>query len=379
MTVGGGVDGLRTRHGGALDRTRFAPLVEDLAAPRAPVYWLDFGASALGTLGLTAFAMVQPAFSAAQVLAVLAAALLGFRSGVFVHELFHFGRKLQGFYWLYHLLYGFPFKLPLYAYLPHRAHHAPKSYGTLGDPEYDDITGRPPWTLLLPLVIFLAFPVLATLRFGFLPLALPFAGERVRARVWRHGSSLAMNLRYRRPPPTPAERKEWLVEDTGCAAYNGAFFLAMGFGVLPWSALGVYWAVLYLAFLMNPLPGPDQPPVSEWLGGVHPGRATGGFLHHHRSRLAQRVVVPGGSALPCPPPPVPGSALPQPARGPSPADGGSARGPPLSQRSAPRLPVRGGGADRELRDGGSSWVRPGGRVRGADDRSGVTPAPVDYH
>jgi fatty acid desaturase len=174
-----------------------------------------------------------------------------FRSFVFVHETFHSRKRLPGFAFAYNLLFGCLHKLPLYFYYPHRDHHSARTYGTLEDPEYDTVSDRPAPTLLLGFVQMVLFPVFLTLRFGFVPAFLPFIGERGRGWVFRHTSTLMMNLRYQRAAPSPEEKRDWYTQDAGCFAYNTLFFALMIAQVLPWKLFWVWFVVNWGAFTLN--------------------------------------------------------------------------------------------------------------------------------
>lgn len=234
-----------------LDLGKYTQGIKQFYNLRPILYWCDFLLSSfLGNLFIY-FSVIAASFSVQQVFYISLSTIFLFRSALFVHEDSHFGSKIKGFTWGYNLIFGFLHKLPSYSYQPHRQHHAVNTYGTINDPEYDLIIDRPAFTLLLPFVSMALIPIFSLIRYGFIPLILPFIGDQGRSWVYIHISTLVMNLQFKRNLPTKEERKDWYIQDFFCCIYNTVLFVLMILGVLPWKLLWVWLAVMYVVYVIN--------------------------------------------------------------------------------------------------------------------------------
>jgi fatty acid desaturase len=234
-----------------LELSKYANLIKEFNQPNSLIFWSDFIFSTLVTNTCIVAAVKFQNFSIAQLACIFIGCLFMFRSFVFVHEAFHLRKRLPSFSIGYNILFGFLHKLPLYFYYPHRDHHSAKTYGTLGDPEYDTVSDKPAASLLLGFVTMALFPVFLTVRFGFVPALLPFIGKRGRDWVFRNASTLVMNLNYQRSEPTPQERRDWYLQDAGCFIYNSVFFALMAAQILPWKLFWVWFIVTWLTYTLN--------------------------------------------------------------------------------------------------------------------------------
>ncbi|MBL0318239.1 MAG: fatty acid desaturase [Alphaproteobacteria bacterium] len=236
---------------GELVLSQYMGIMTDFHEPNPVLYWVDFLASSLIGSGLLYLAALSPNASFMQMASMIISAILLYRSAIFVHEAYHLGLRLKGFSLAYNLMFGFLHKLPTYFYRPHKDHHNVHTYGTINDPEYDTLASYPPFTLIIPLLTMAMFPPFLLIRFGVVPVLLPFIGEKGRLWVFAHCSTLVMNLKYNRKPPSPREKKEWYIQDGCCFLYNSVLIGLMITHILPWKLLGVWMFTMYLMYLLN--------------------------------------------------------------------------------------------------------------------------------
>lgn len=240
-----------TANSGDLDNSKYVVYIKNLCQPNPLIYWTDLTITSLVGNLLILLAVHAESYSSLQIILVVLASFVLYRAAIFVHEVFHVGRQMKGLTLLYNLFYGFLHKFPSYSYAPHRDHHSWRTYGTRQDPEYDILSDDSPAMLLFPILTMLMMPVFATLRYGFLPIVLPFIGNSGRSWVYRYISTPVMNYKYVRPEPTKKDLQEWYPQDAACFVYNAAFFLLMIFNILPWKLLAVWYAVTYGTYLLN--------------------------------------------------------------------------------------------------------------------------------
>lgn len=242
----------------ALPLARARALVRDLAEPRPWIYWLDFLFHA--TLGWGAFALAlrAPAFEPLQGplqgIAYVVCALALYRAVIFTHELAHLRRNtFKGFRLVWNLLCGFPLLVPSFTYQGvHNDHHKRGVYGTAGDGEYLPFAAGPPARLVGYVALVLVLPILLAVRFILLtPLGWLHGG--VRRWTWEHGSSLTIDPAYRRPAPGTRDSKTWRLQEFATFLYGATAITLTAIGVLPAAALGLWYAVGVLIFLLNSL------------------------------------------------------------------------------------------------------------------------------
>jgi fatty acid desaturase len=112
-------------------------LVGDLTRRSPFVYWADLLLSAGLAWGLTAVYFTAPAWSVPKIAAFLAASVLFFRAGTFIHEIVHMpGGQMLWFKRAWNLLLGVPFLMPWILYRNHTEHHNHRQFGTAADGEY---------------------------------------------------------------------------------------------------------------------------------------------------------------------------------------------------------------------------------------------------
>ena len=233
-----------------LQMRQIRPLVQDLYARRAWIYWLDFGITAGITWPLVAVYLTAEAWSATQLLAMLLAAVGLFRAGTFIHEIVHFRRgEMVGFKWAWNLLLGFPILSPWVIYSNHIEHHTEQHFGTPGDGEYLPLGAAPPSETLKYLAQIPLLPVLAAIRFGILG-PLSHASSALREWLLTRASAAITNPYYRKRFPHWLEpelaRSEWFC--FGWLALLAGLTLFGPMAPVHWL---MAWALLALAVALN--------------------------------------------------------------------------------------------------------------------------------
>ncbi len=228
--------------------------VKHLMQPDARIYWADFLASAV--IGWSAFALAlfspvaSPWFWAGAVVATFAF----YRAAIFIHELSHFRRGFwPGFRIAWNLLIGIPLLVPSFTYDGvHTEHHVPDLYGTRKDGEYVAFACHRPlliigyvlFSLLIPAFFLIRFLLLAPLSWLIPPL---------RPLVWRHASSLSIDLNYERADDAIWSDVNWRWQEVG--AFLWAAFVVGGIwlGFIPLKALLLWYGVAVAVYTLNAL------------------------------------------------------------------------------------------------------------------------------
>ena len=228
--------------------------LDDLLVPRPLYYWVDFLASITCFYAGFAASVLLPAGNPFEPLAAVAAVLAVYRSVVFIHELAHLPRdRLPGFRVAWNLLCGIPLLVPSFLYSSHLDHHLRRAYGTEKDGEYmpwGHSGGRVP-IVLFALSSFLG-PLAGVLRFGLLaPLA--WIDPRVRRWVAINASSLVVNPRYRRDPPSPQEARGWRVQEAGVFFYLLSITAALAAGLIDAELLMRLYLIAVAGLFLNGL------------------------------------------------------------------------------------------------------------------------------
>jgi len=227
-------------------------IVADLQKPNPMIYWVDF--LFFNTLGWSAVAVatVSPLFSAVQMLAIGIATIALYRAVIFIHELSHLKRgtfKLFRIVW--NLTCGLPLQVPSFTYAGvHIDHHKPQIYGTKEDGEYLPIGIESPWKLILYILIAVFPPLVFALRFTVLT-PLSYLHPKLRGWVWRHISSLTVDLTYDRPESTKNNDRTWRLQELGAFIYGASALAAVYFNYLPLAFLGVWYVASVLIFVLN--------------------------------------------------------------------------------------------------------------------------------
>lgn len=227
-------------------------IVKDLHAHNPVIYWVDFLVS--NTLGWAAMitAATAPLFSGLQIAALLVATIAMYRAVLFIHELSHMKRgSFKLFRLVWNLTCGLPLQVPSFTYAGvHIDHHKPQIYGTKEDGEYLPIGLEAPWRLLL-YILASVFPPFA-LAFRFVVLTpVSYLHPKLRALVWKHVSSLTVDLAYERPESTKANDRTWQLQELGACLFGIAALTAWYLGYLPGAFLVVWYITTGSVLLLN--------------------------------------------------------------------------------------------------------------------------------
>lgn len=225
-------------------------LVADLMERSPAIYWSDFLASATGAWLLTAIYFLAPAWSAGQIAAFLAAGVLFYRTGTFMHEMVHMRRdEMKWFKRAWNLLIGMPMLLPWILYSNHLDHHNRARFGTPADSEYLPLGASPARETVKYLAQAVLLPILAVVRFGILA-PLSHLHPRLREWVLTRVSAAALNPYYAKRFPA---RDQWhlAVMEWLCFAWLAALVTLAAGGVIQWTHLAMGYALLAWSLTLN--------------------------------------------------------------------------------------------------------------------------------
>jgi fatty acid desaturase len=233
---------------------RLRQALDDLFIPDPRRYWLDFLGSALCFYGGFWVAAAAPVGIPVKLLAFAVSALGVYRAVIFIHELAHFPPgRMRGFRIVWHLCCGIPLLAPDFLYGSHVDHHRRTAYGTAGDGEYA------PWGSpgnRASILVFVASSLLGLpagiLRCGVLG-PLSWLHPTLRRWVAIHASSLVVDARYCRTPPSPTQDRVWRIEEAAAFVYLCAAGAALLTGLIPLGWLVVLYLILSTALLLNGL------------------------------------------------------------------------------------------------------------------------------
>lgn len=236
-----------------LGLAQIIPLIEPYFRPNILLYFCDFMLSVIiGNFFLIeATDPSHPLLIKAACIVISSLAL--FRASAFMHEVFHLDKKLKGSGFIYNLFHGFLHKAPLYNYDSHRYHHAPATYGTIDDPEYERLADQSAFHVLFfyPFIIMAIAPIFLVVRWVLVPFLLPFIGHKARHWIYINASTLVMHIPYVRPEPSEKQIRDWYVQDTGCAIYTLAVAGLIYSGILSITILVAWYFVAYFLCVMN--------------------------------------------------------------------------------------------------------------------------------
>lgn len=229
-------------------------ITRDLFQPKPWVYWTDF--LFFDLLGWAAFAasVELPLFSPLQIGSFLLAGFSLYRAVIFVHELTHLEKgTFRIFHGAWNLLCGFPLMVPSLLYMGiHIDHHKQKLYGTRNDHEYFDFGLEKPYRILFFLLTMFLAPAVFLVRFLALT-PLSYVIQPLRKPLWELASSLAVGSGFKRPLPDKREQRIWWIQEFLTFAYAALGVFLMVKGVIPWKALGFWYATAVFILFTNGL------------------------------------------------------------------------------------------------------------------------------
>ena len=226
----------------------------DLMAPRPAFYWIDVLASITCIYASFAASALLPLNNPLKPIGAVVAVVCLYRAVVFIHELAHLSPgRVPGFHFAWNLLCGIPLLVPSFLYGSHRDHHTRHAYGTMKDGEYR------PWgcpgnridIVMFVLSSFLAMPA-GTLRFGLLGPLSWFSGS-VREWVAIYASSLVVEPRYRRDPPSRQEARGWRMQEVSVFAYLLAIAAGLAAGLIGAELLVQLYLISSAGMFLNSL------------------------------------------------------------------------------------------------------------------------------
>jgi fatty acid desaturase len=234
------------------DLENFSPktvhgIVRDLMPLRMWIYWVDFLVSL--AVGVLAFAAV-PFFNWAvipSVLAMLVLVIAMYRAVVFLHEIAHFRsrRQFATFRVWWNALCGIPMFMPVFMYECHPEHHSQQWYGTSRDAEYLPLASTAPREIVKLILSIPLLPLFGPLRFGILT-PISWFVPRLRKYVYENMSALKLDVDYKgRPPANAAERRQWMLQESGCFFVAWLVVTGLLVGWIPW-IFALQWYVMYV-------------------------------------------------------------------------------------------------------------------------------------
>jgi fatty acid desaturase len=228
--------------------------LDDLLVPRPAYYWVDFLASITCFYAGFAATAVLPLNNPLKLLGAVVAVLCVYRAVVFIHELAHLSPgRVPGFRVAWNLLCGIPLLVPSFLYGSHRDHHARRAYGTPKDGEYRPwgCPGNRIGIVMFASSSFLGLPA-GVLRFGILG-PISWLNPRIREWVAVNASSLVVDPRYRRDPPSQQEARGWCVQEACVFIYLLATVAALVTGLIDAELLVQLYVISAAALLLNSL------------------------------------------------------------------------------------------------------------------------------
>ena len=228
--------------------------LDDLLVPRPACYWIDFLASITCFYAGFAATAVLPLNNPLKLLGAVVAVLSLYRAVVFIHELAHLSPgRVRGFRVAWNLLCGIPLLVPSFLYGSHRDHHARRAYGTTKDGEYRPwgCPGNRIGIVMFASSSFLGLPA-GVLRFGILG-PLSWFNPRIWEWVAVNASSLVVDPRYRRDPPSQQEARGWRVQEACVFVYLLAIAAALVTGLIDAELLVQLYLITAAALFLNSL------------------------------------------------------------------------------------------------------------------------------
>jgi fatty acid desaturase len=225
-------------------------IIDDLHQRSAVIYWTDFLLSVGAAWALAFYFLLTPGWGALPLLSLLAAAILFFRAGTFIHEIIHFrAGELKWFSRAWNLLMGIPLLMPWIFYKNHVEHHSVRYFGTPDDGEYLPLASAPvaetfKYVMQAPLL-----PLFTVLRFGVVG-PLSFLHRGFREWVLTAASAGVSNPYYRKR--FPAE-DEWhlRIMEVLCFLWLAGIVVLLATGVIGWMVLLKGYVLIGLTLTLN--------------------------------------------------------------------------------------------------------------------------------
>jgi fatty acid desaturase len=219
---------------------------------RPAIYWADLLASAGIGWGLFVASLAAQPGSMVHLVATLGAVFALLRAALFIHELAHLRPgDLPGFEVVWNLLVGIPVAVPSLMYVgSHADHHKRTGFGTNQDPEYAPIARWSRLRIALFVLAVALVPFLLVLRWGILG-PLSWMAPPLRRVVVERGSTLIINVRYRRPAPRGRSAVRWVWQEAGAALFVWAVAAGVALGSVPPAAVAQWFLVAAGILVVN--------------------------------------------------------------------------------------------------------------------------------
>lgn len=228
-------------------------LLRDLLKPNMRIYWTDFICSYLGMLAASVSAALLGLGSPLAWVAIVGAALLAYRSAVFIHEIVHFPgrRSFRTFRMVWNGLVGVPFFIPLFMYECHAEHHNWRHYGTRRDAEYVPLARLPRTAIVGVLAAAPVLPFYGLLRFGvYAPMS--WVVPALRRRVWVKSSALKLDIEHEGAVPAPGRQaRSWRLQEVATSGWLAAVAGGAIWGLIPLAWLAQFYLTYFVVVVLN--------------------------------------------------------------------------------------------------------------------------------
>lgn len=226
-------------------------IVDDLHRRSAPIYWTDFLLSTGAAWTLAVLFFRAPGWGPLALLELLAAAILFFRAGTFIHEIVHFrDGELKWFARAWNLFLGIPLVMPWIIYRNHVDHHSVRYYGTPDDGEYLPLAAAPRSETIKYVLQVTVLPLAVVLRFGVLG-PLSWCNRRLREWVLTGVNSAGVSNPYYRKRFPKEDEGHLLIVEILCFAWLLALAVLVANGTIGGMVVLKAYALLGLALGLN--------------------------------------------------------------------------------------------------------------------------------
>ncbi len=175
-----------------------------------------------------------------------------YRGTMLIHEVVHVSKKVPGYRLAYNLFFGWFTSYPVYIFDGHLYHHGKATYATKRDPEYKFIPEYNNKTLIGPIISAFLLPIFQIIRFGVMPLFLPFMPEKYQIYVYERMSTLVFDVNFKRKIKNKEiELKVMKFNDLMCALYKIATIALIMTGILPLRFIIYFYIGFALGSILN--------------------------------------------------------------------------------------------------------------------------------
>lgn len=175
-----------------------------------------------------------------------------YRGTMLIHEVVHVSKRVPGYRLAYNLFFGWFTNYPAYIFDGHLYHHGKATYATKRDPEYKFITAYNRKTLIGPIISAFILPIFQLIRFGVMPLFLPFMPEKYQLYVYERMSTLVFDVNFKRKIKNKkAELRTMQFNDLMCSLYKIVTIALIMTGILPVRFIIYFYIGFALGSILN--------------------------------------------------------------------------------------------------------------------------------